>query len=109
MLPDFIPNPQRLFEFFNGIEFNIGIEMYSFESPSFLYNFMDELSTWLLLLLFYILIRLLVKLRPSSRLLLGWKSNYEYNAVIRTLIETYLSLFFCSLLDLWFVYLTSKR
>lgn len=67
MLPDFIPKPERLFEFFDGIEFNVDFKIYSFESPSFLHNFMDELSTWFLLLLFYLAINLLLKLRPTSK------------------------------------------
>ena len=32
-----------------------------------------------------------------------WRKEYEYNAVIRVLIECYLNLVFCALLNLWSV------
>eukprot|EP00826_Nyctotherus_ovalis_P010713 TRINITY_DN12811_c0_g1_i3.p1 TRINITY_DN12811_c0_g1~~TRINITY_DN12811_c0_g1_i3.p1 ORF type:complete len:486 (+),score=57.98 TRINITY_DN12811_c0_g1_i3:1250-2707(+) len=66
-LPEWLPDPKELLESLNFFEFNLDLDFYSFESFNFLYNFSDELITWISLGLFYLLANLLVKLRPNSR------------------------------------------
>lgn len=66
LLPDWFPSPEKLFEYLDVLAIDIDIELYGFESVSFLYNFVEELTTWLLIALFYIAINLLLKIKPQS-------------------------------------------
>ena len=74
-------------------------------SFSFLYNFYQQLFTWVILLCFYISLSILNKLRPKNRFLFirRWKREYEFNAVIRVLVECFLELTFYSLLNISYV------
>jgi len=75
-----------------------------YESTSIIINFIDQLTTWALLLLFYLIINLLTYFIPiSSKLgfIYRWKKEYEFNAIIRILLESFMLLCFCCFLDLW--------
>ncbi len=85
----------------------LGIQFQSFglNTASFLYNFYEQLFTWVLLFCCYIGLSVLDRLRPKGRFgfISRWKQEYVYNAVIRVLIETYLDLVFCSLLNIYYL------
>ena len=116
-LPNWIPNVTSYFS-----SFFIGLSGYRFtlcgyETWSFLYNFSDELTTWMLLAVFYGILRLLTCVIPESRycfeyeysknscgFIHRWKRDYEYNAIIRILTECYLNMIFCAFLNLWLVF-----
>ena len=67
MLPDYIPNPLYLFRFFLTAPLNMRFEMCGYSTLSFLYNFANELSTWMCLAFFYVLLRFLTYIFPSPR------------------------------------------
>jgi len=107
MLPSWVPNPLTYIRNFLVIPFNTRFELCGFESLSFIYNFSEQLFTWVLLIAFYILIRLICLVIPDNSCLLihKWKKDYEYNTPIRVLIETYLNMTFCSFVNIWLVFL----
>jgi len=67
IFPDWFPDPKEFFEVFKTLPLNERFEMCGFESLHFLYNFADELTTWLTLTFIYILLSILTKIIPSSR------------------------------------------
>jgi len=87
--------------------FNERFSICGYESLSFIYNFLDQLLTWVLLILFYIALRILTCIFPESycKTIYRWRKEYEYNAVIRILLECYMNLVFCSFLNIWMVFL----
>lgn len=102
LLPTWIPNPLSFLSGFLTTPFNARFLLCGYESFSFIYNFADQLLTWLLVLLFYILLRILTYLIPEKTCAIfhKWRKEYEFNAVIRILIECYLNLVFCSMLNI---------
>eukprot|EP01022_Parablepharisma_sp_SALTPOND_P031822 TRINITY_DN817_c0_g1_i8.p5 TRINITY_DN817_c0_g1~~TRINITY_DN817_c0_g1_i8.p5 ORF type:complete len:354 (-),score=14.54 TRINITY_DN817_c0_g1_i8:678-1739(-) len=112
LLPDFKYNPLRYFGAFLTKPFNDKFLITGYDSLSFIFNFSDEILTWVLLAFFYLLLRILDRLIPRSVYLFlynkhrcsyihKWREEYEYNAVIRILIECYLNMNFCALLNIW--------
>ncbi len=102
MLPDWIPDPTKYFDYFSGVVLDSRYVSCGYESFSFMYNMSGNLSTWLLLLLFYLLLRVLSICSSEKHLafIRRWRHEYEYNAVIRILIESYVSLCFASFLNI---------
>eukprot|EP01022_Parablepharisma_sp_SALTPOND_P001165 TRINITY_DN105725_c2_g1_i1.p1 TRINITY_DN105725_c2_g1~~TRINITY_DN105725_c2_g1_i1.p1 ORF type:complete len:1460 (-),score=75.94 TRINITY_DN105725_c2_g1_i1:591-4970(-) len=105
-LPKWIPNPLHYVTAFLTDSLSERFSLCGYESLSFIFNFADQLATWLLLLGFYFLLQLLTCMISEKRcgFLHRWKREYEFNAVIRILIECYLNLVFCSFLNLWMVF-----
>lgn len=103
MLPDSFWTPLDSLAAFVTEPFNNRFLVNGYESISFLYNFAEELTTWLLLVLLYLLLEILTRIVPSSKCshIHEWKKDYEYNAIIRILIECYLNMNFCAILNLW--------
>eukprot|EP01022_Parablepharisma_sp_SALTPOND_P012507 TRINITY_DN1609_c0_g2_i1.p1 TRINITY_DN1609_c0_g2~~TRINITY_DN1609_c0_g2_i1.p1 ORF type:complete len:1244 (+),score=61.49 TRINITY_DN1609_c0_g2_i1:84-3815(+) len=103
----YIPNPLEYISGYLINPFNERFSICGYESLSFIYNFFDQLLTWVLLFFFYMLLRFLTWLIPETKckFIHRWKKEYEFNAVIRILIECYLNLVFCSFLNIWMVFL----
>ncbi len=75
---------------------------FGLSSLSFLYNFYQQLFTWLALLCCYLCLVALDRLRPKGRFLFiqEWKQDYVFNGVIRVLIECFIDLSFYSILNI---------
>ena len=67
ILPSWIPNPLSYLSGFITTPFNERFELCGYQTFSFIYNFADQLITWLLVLLFYILLRILTYMIPESK------------------------------------------
>eukprot|EP01022_Parablepharisma_sp_SALTPOND_P028562 TRINITY_DN71152_c0_g1_i1.p1 TRINITY_DN71152_c0_g1~~TRINITY_DN71152_c0_g1_i1.p1 ORF type:complete len:1645 (-),score=40.75 TRINITY_DN71152_c0_g1_i1:653-5587(-) len=105
LLPGYLPNPFAYFTAFITFPFNERFVVCGYESLSFIYNFAEQLITWLLLLGFYLLLRILTCCIPETTcsFIHKWRKDYEFNAVIRVLLECYLHLVFSSFLNIWLV------
>lgn len=71
MLPEWVPSPKKLLVVFELMPFNERIVTAGYESLSFIYNFAEDLVTWTLLGLFYILLNMLTRLFPGVKYLLS--------------------------------------
>ena len=67
LIPDIGFDPLGLFEYFIAYPFNEFFEIAGYESINFLFNFADELLTWFLLLLLYLLLIILNKIVPKEK------------------------------------------
>ncbi len=67
LMPDWMPNPLAYFESFITEALNERYSLCGYDSLSFVYNFGNQIFTWLLLLLFYILLRILTWMIPKSK------------------------------------------
>ena len=101
-LTDYIPNPLSYLSQFITNPLNERYLLCGYESLSFLYNFGDQLFTWLLLALVYAILRILVWVfpRPKCEFIHKWREEYEYNTLLRALVECYLNMTFCAFLDI---------
>ena len=61
ILPDFIPNPKDMIRDFLTKPLSDRFRSAGFESLSFIYNFGDQISTWIILLLIYLTLIILTK------------------------------------------------
>jgi len=117
-LPDFIFNPLELLASFITKPFNTKFIMSGYDSLSFLFNFADELFTWVCIFFFYLFLRFLTAIIPRGKyfliniqknkrfkFIIKMRKDYEYNAVLRILFESYLNMNFCAILNLWSVFL----
>jgi len=109
LLPDFILNPLNILKAFITESIGENFEICGYETFSFLWNFGEELITWILLGMFYILLKILDIILPSGKceMIRQWKKDYEFNNVIRILIECYMNLVFCSFLNIWISHATN--
>jgi len=109
LLPNFILNPLTLLKSFIAESIGDNFEICGYETFSFLWNFGEELITWIWLLAFYLLLNFLDNVLPENRFVFirRWKKDYEFNTVIRVLIECYMNLVFCSFLNIWISHPTS--
>ena len=67
ILPDFLWNPLNIFSGLMTLPFNERLFEKGYESLSFLYNFGNELLTWILLAIGYGILVLATKFIPKSR------------------------------------------
>ena len=67
ILPSWVPNPLSYVSRFVTTPFNSRFLLCGYESFNFIYNFADQLLTWLLVLLFYIVLRVLTWLIPETK------------------------------------------
>lgn len=67
MLPSWVPNPRTVLEKFKTKPLNLKFFSRGYESLSFIYNFCEEYITWLMMLLFYILLVITVTIIPNNR------------------------------------------
>lgn len=72
LLPDFILNPARIVAAFITAPLNNRFLMVGYGSLSFIFNFSEELSTWILLLFFYLLLRFLCFVLPEDKYFLSY-------------------------------------
>jgi len=109
ILPDYIPNPAKFLSAFITDSLGENFNICGYETFSFIYNFGQEIVTWFCILGFYLVLTILDSILPETRckFIRNWKKDYEYNGVIRILIETYISLSFCSFLNIWVAYPTN--
>ncbi len=116
IVPSSFPNPLSWMGFFLTSPLNIRLELMGYNSVNFLYNFADELFTWVLLGLTYVALWLLNSFLPAGGLyrfrtdephtslhsyVRRWKREYEFNTICRVLIECFLNMTFCSILNIW--------
>ena len=103
MLPSFIPNPMNFLDSFITGPLNEKFDQQGVISLSFVWNFGGQIYSWGIMLLIYFFLCIIVMIIPKTRCkqIKEWKEDYEYNAVIRVLIECYLQLNYTALLDLW--------
>jgi len=106
LLPDWVPQPLDYLKEFITEPLNARYLIAGYQSISFVYNFAEQLCTWVLLLLFYSLLKLACCIIESSKfkLIHKMKKEYEFNTVIRVLIECYMNMSFCVVLNLWMVF-----
>jgi len=107
LLPDWIPKPLYIMQEFITGPLNARFFIAGYETISFVYNFGDQLFTWIMIGLFYLLLKFLCCCIPRSKCetIHKMKKEYEYNTIIRVLIECYLNMSFCAILNLWMVFL----
>ncbi len=67
LLPDFIPNPREWLSEFLTNPFNDRFQLFGLDSISFIWNFAEQLYTWAILLLIYLVISILSRCLPSTR------------------------------------------
>jgi len=98
-----IPNPFSFIPAFLTNPFNDKFLMAGYKSLSFIYNFLEQLITWVILGVFYCVLRILTYFIPEERckFVWRWRREYEYNTVLRVLIECYMHMVFCSFLNIW--------
>jgi len=103
LLPNGFPNPINSLKIFSNSSLGNGLGTGSYETFSFIYNFGQELITWLTLFGFYLVLCFLDYILPpnSFSVLRRMKKDYEYNAVIRILLETNMNMVFCAFLNIW--------
>jgi len=106
LLPKGIPNPLDFLSAFVTDSLGENFKICGYETFSFIYNFGQELTSWACIFGFYILLCFLNVVLPvnSFKLVRRWKKDYEYNGVIRILIETHMNLVFCAFLNIWIAY-----
>eukprot|EP01022_Parablepharisma_sp_SALTPOND_P000759 TRINITY_DN104_c0_g1_i1.p1 TRINITY_DN104_c0_g1~~TRINITY_DN104_c0_g1_i1.p1 ORF type:complete len:558 (-),score=49.25 TRINITY_DN104_c0_g1_i1:6073-7746(-) len=102
-LPNFIPNPLFWVNYFVNVPLTDKLKVLGYASVHFLYNFAEELLTWILLALIYLILSFLVCICPESTCgyFHKWKKEYEYNTICRVLMEAFLNMSFCALLNIW--------
>jgi len=116
LIPDFILNPMRYIAAFLTRPLNSRFMIVGYDSMSFIFNFIEELTTWILLTIFYLFLRFLCWLIPESKYFFKikfercsyihkWREEYEYNTIFRIIIECYLNMNFCAFLNIWNVFL----
>jgi len=103
MLPKIIPNPFDFLSSFITDSLGENFRICGYETFSFIYNFGEELTTWAFLFAFYLVLAFLDAVLPekSCKFIRRWKKDYEYNGIIRILIETNMNLVFCAFLNVW--------
>jgi len=103
LLPNFVLNPLNILKAFITESIGENFEICGYETFSFIWNFGEELITWIFLLMFYLFLKLLDSCLPAGRfeIIRKWKKDYEFNTVIRVLIECFMNLVFCSFLNIW--------
>jgi len=118
MMPDFIYNPLALFAAFLTKPFNSRFVMSGYDSLSFIFNFSEELFTWICVAFLYLALTILTRIIPDDKYFFTnftislkrclWihkmKKDYEYNGILRILIECYLNMNFCAILNIWNVF-----
>ena len=67
IFPSFIPNPLSIFSGFLSASFVANFKLRGIQSLSFLYNFADQLFTWLVLGIIYIVLKILTKCIPEKK------------------------------------------
>lgn len=67
ILPSWVPNPKDLLVLFETLPFNERFGLAGFDSLSFVYNFAEDLFTWIILIFFYLLLKATAKLFPSFK------------------------------------------
>jgi hypothetical protein len=67
LLPDWVPNLQRCFDWFFTSPLSETFRTAGLASLSFLYNFSGQLTTWVITGAIYILLAILDQLRPEHR------------------------------------------
>ncbi len=67
IFPDWVPNPMSYLSSFVTLPFSARFEVCGYETFSFIYNFSDQLTTWLLIFAFYVLLRILTHIIPESK------------------------------------------
>jgi len=104
-----IPNPLDFLKAFITDSLGENFSICGYETFSFIYNFGQELTTWICIFGFYLVLCFFDRILPDNSFILirRWKKDYEYNAVIRILIETNMNLVFCAFLNIWVAYPTN--
>jgi len=103
LLPDWIPNPLSWLSYYLMNPISTRFSLCGYESISFIYNFGAQLFTWVLLFIGYLILTAITKLFPEPKCMYfhKWKKEYEYNVIFRVIIECYLQMSFCAILNLW--------
>ncbi len=68
LFPSFIPNPLAWIAVFISDAFNDRFHQFGFESASFLWNFAEQLLTWLIMLVIYTTLSVISLYLPDNRL-----------------------------------------
>lgn len=113
LIPFNFINPLFWLSYFATPPFNSKFIDGGYYAVSFIYNFADQFFTWISLLLLYFLLIFLTKVLKGKRYLFviyylvnswefieKWKEEYVYNTPIRVLIECFVQLTFCALLNI---------
>jgi len=116
LLPNIPYNPLNYLWVFITKPLNDRFILSGYETLSFIMNFSEELLTWIMLFFFYLLLKVLTAIIPKTtyfsivkymkrcETIHKWREDYEYNAIIRILIECYLNMIFCAILNIWNVF-----
>lgn len=108
-LPEFASAPLQVFGAFLTNPFNDKFLNCGHQSISFIFNFSDEIVTWVLLLLFYVVLKVVCFCLPKSQyfsyhfsfsFLHKLKNDYGSSMIIRIVIECYLNMVFCAFLNI---------
>ena len=114
-LPEWLPNLKKLIRDWTVAQLTGNFKLAGIESMNFIYNFADQLGTWIIMLFGYIILRILTRLIPKKEVLTQkkvilfcrfakiheWRSSYEYNCIFRVILESFLQLCFCSILNIY--------
>eukprot|EP01022_Parablepharisma_sp_SALTPOND_P022076 TRINITY_DN442_c0_g1_i11.p2 TRINITY_DN442_c0_g1~~TRINITY_DN442_c0_g1_i11.p2 ORF type:complete len:404 (+),score=4.99 TRINITY_DN442_c0_g1_i11:1480-2691(+) len=76
---------------------------FGLDSYSVLINFYEGIFTWVIFGTLYIIVVILDCLLPKGRFMFirKWKEEFKYNFIIRMMLETFLDIAYCSILNLW--------
>ena len=111
LFPSFLPNPMNLLNPFIFNPFNDRMAQYGYISISFIWNFGQQLFTWITLLAIYLLLCLFIYYVPPNKCFYfrRWKEDYEYNVIFRVLFECYLQMSFNAFLNIRDVFANGRQ
>ena len=118
-LPGWIPNPLNLLALFEGGPYNERFNELGYNSLSVIYNFSNQIGTWLTAFLTFLAASLVSKLFTGfmyfcllinrGKIAKGLRDGYKFNGTLRLLLMSFMHMMFCSILNTWLVSIYSTK
>jgi len=111
-LPGWI-NPLNLLAFFKGEPYNERFNELGYKSLSVIYNFSNQIGTWLTALLTFLVASLASKLFTGfmyfcllidrGKIAKDLRDGYKFNGTLRLFLMSFMHMMFCAILNAWLV------
>ena len=112
-LPGWVPNPLNFLALFKGNPYNERFNELGYKSLSVIYNFSNQIGTWLTAFLTFLVASLASKLFTGSmyfcllinrgEIAKNLRDGYKFNATLRLILMSFMHMMFCSILNVWLV------